>query len=50
MADVLMYVVSLANAMDLDLAGTIEAKMHKNRQKYPADQYQGNYVRPLPEP
>jgi dCTP diphosphatase len=47
MADVLMYVVSLAVAIDLDLASTIEAKMQKNRLKYPADKYQGEYQRPI---
>lgn len=49
MADVFMYVVSLALAIDLDLASTIEAKMAKNRAKYPADKFQGEYRRPLPE-
>jgi len=47
MADVLMYCVSLANAMDFDIAQTIAAKMEKNRKKYPADQFRGHYVRKL---
>ena len=37
LADVLMYCVSLANAMDFDIAQTVAAKMEKNRRKYPAD-------------
>jgi NTP pyrophosphatase (non-canonical NTP hydrolase) len=43
LADVLCYVLALANELDLDLAETLEAKMVKNVQKYPADEYQGRY-------
>lgn len=49
MADVLMYLMSLANAADLDVAATVAAKMEKNRRKYPAEKVQGHYRRPLPE-
>lgn len=38
MADCLCYLLSLANAIDLDLSEATHAKMIKNRQKYPADQ------------
>jgi NTP pyrophosphatase (non-canonical NTP hydrolase) len=47
LADVLMYLMSLANALDLDVASTVHDKMRKNRLKYPADQFQGHYHRPL---
>ncbi len=47
LADVLMYCVSLANAMDLDIAQTVAAKMEKNRKKYPAEKFKGHYRRPL---
>ncbi len=36
LADVLCYCLALANELDLDLASTFEAKMRKNRLKYPA--------------
>jgi dCTP diphosphatase len=49
MADVMMYLMSLANALDLDVAAAIEAKMHKNHKKYPAEQFKGHYQRPLPD-
>lgn len=49
LADVLMYLMSLANALDLDVAETVEQKMAKNRRKYPPEQFQGHYRRPLPE-
>ena len=36
LADVLCYALSLANALDIDIASAIEKKMVKNRIKYPA--------------
>ncbi|MGN6543786.1 MAG: nucleotide pyrophosphohydrolase [Aureliella sp.] len=36
LADVLCYGLSLANALDIDIAQAIEQKMVKNRHKYPA--------------
>jgi dCTP diphosphatase len=47
LSDVLMYCVSMANAMGFDIASTVAAKMERNRQKYPAEQYRGRYERPL---
>jgi NTP pyrophosphatase (non-canonical NTP hydrolase) len=47
MCDVLMYLVSLANAMNIDLASAVEHKMQKNEKKYPAEKFQGHYERPL---
>jgi hypothetical protein len=41
MADVLAYLLALANQLDVDLAATLAAKMQKNAQKYPVDQYFG---------
>lgn len=42
-ADVLAYTLAIANSLDIDLASTLHAKMQKNAQKYPADQYQGRH-------
>ncbi|MBL4843895.1 MAG: nucleotide pyrophosphohydrolase [Planctomycetes bacterium] len=36
-ADVLAYVLSLANVLDLDLAAISAAKMEKNAAKYPSE-------------
>ena len=47
LADVLMYLMSLANALDLDVASTVHAKMRKNRAKYPSERVRGHYERPL---
>ena len=47
LCDVLMYCISLANAMEFDVAQTIHAKMAKNRLKYPPEKFRGHYERPL---
>ncbi len=43
LADVLCYALAMANALELDLTTTIQAKMVKNQAKYPADQFRGRY-------
>ena len=43
LADVLCYCLALTNAMELDLAAAIQAKMEKNRRKYPAETFRGRY-------
>ncbi|MEL6109134.1 MAG: nucleotide pyrophosphohydrolase [Planctomycetota bacterium] len=37
LADCLAYVLSIANAMDIDLSQTLAAKMKRNAKKYPVD-------------
>jgi len=46
LADVLMYCMSLANALDVDVSQIVAAKMQRNRAKYPPEKFQGNYERP----
>ena len=43
LADVLCYVLAIANELDLDLSEIFADKMQKNRQKYPAEEYHGRY-------
>ncbi len=38
LSDVLAYVLSLANALDIDLSAAYAKKMDKNAAKYPADE------------
>ena len=38
LSDCLAYVLSIANAMDIDLSESLAAKMIKNAEKYPAPQ------------
>ena len=43
LADVIGYSFALANELGIDVSGAIRAKMVKNAQKYPAEQYRGRY-------
>ncbi|MEX2187149.1 MAG: nucleotide pyrophosphohydrolase [Pirellulales bacterium] len=45
LADVLCYAMALANELGLDIATTMRAKMLKNVQKYPANEFRGRYGR-----
>jgi dCTP diphosphatase len=42
MADVLVYLVRLADKLDIDLQAAVEEKMILNRAKYPADKVRGD--------
>ena len=42
MADVLIYLVSLANCLDIDLIRAAEDKLAINARKYPVDKARGN--------
>ncbi len=44
MADVAVYLLNLANTLDLDLSEVILAKIAKNAVKYPAEKYKGRYT------
>ena len=43
LADVLIYCLSLANALDVDLSEAIVRKLAHNTRKYPADEYRGRF-------
>ena len=45
-ADVACYLLSLANALDIDLSTAVTAKLAKNAAKYPADRFRGRYYKP----
>jgi NTP pyrophosphatase (non-canonical NTP hydrolase) len=42
-ADVLAYLLSLANAWELDLSTAMREKLVKNARKYPVEQYRGRF-------
>ena len=42
MADILVYLTSLATRLNVDLLAAAEAKLVKNAQKYPADKVRGD--------
>ncbi len=41
LADVVLYCLSMANTLDLDLSDTVLNKIERNKKKYPADLYRG---------
>ena len=41
LADVLIYGLSLANALDMDLSEAVLSKLMKDEAKYPPDRYRG---------
>ena len=43
LADVLIYCLSLANVLDVDLSEAIVRKLAHNARKYPADEYRGRF-------
>jgi NTP pyrophosphatase (non-canonical NTP hydrolase) len=45
-ADVLCYLLALANELEIDLSAAVRDKMVKNAAKYPADQSRGRYAPP----
>lgn len=42
MADVLVYLIDLANKLDVDLLDVADKKMDKNAKKYPIEKAKGN--------
>jgi NTP pyrophosphatase (non-canonical NTP hydrolase) len=46
MADILAFLLSLANATGIDLSASFARKMASNERKYPADLVRGHYCRP----
>ncbi|NLF97790.1 MAG: nucleotide pyrophosphohydrolase [Candidatus Riflebacteria bacterium] len=48
MCDVIAYLLSLANVLDIDISSSMVAKMRKNCQKYPTSDYNGNWKKPEP--
>ncbi|MCR9119456.1 MAG: nucleotide pyrophosphohydrolase [bacterium] len=43
MADVMCYVLAIANELNVDMASAMRDKMKKNVLKYPAEEYRGRY-------
>lgn len=41
LADVIIYSLNMANAMDIDVAHAVLSKIEQNQKKYPADKYYG---------
>jgi len=48
-ADIIIYCLSLANVMNIDLAETVLKKLETNERKYPANKYRGKAFLELTE-
>lgn len=48
LADVLCYVMALANRLEIDLSSAVQAKMVKNAEKYPVERFRGFFGREDP--
>ncbi|WP_027366054.1 nucleotide pyrophosphohydrolase [Desulfotruncus alcoholivorax] len=43
LSDVIIYCLSMANALEIDITDAVRAKVRSNAQKYPIDRYKGKY-------
>jgi NTP pyrophosphatase (non-canonical NTP hydrolase) len=48
-ADILIYCLSLSNALDLDVSSAVLEKLETNEHRYPVDEFRGRFRRPEPE-
>jgi dCTP diphosphatase len=46
LADIVIYCLSLSNALDLDLSSAVLGKLQTNERRYPADEFRGRFRRP----
>ncbi len=46
LADVVIYCLSLSNALDLDVSSAVLGKLETNEGRYPADEFRGRFRRP----
>jgi len=46
LADIMVYCLSMANTVDIDISQAITSKMAKNEHKYPVEQFKGVYKKP----
>jgi NTP pyrophosphatase (non-canonical NTP hydrolase) len=46
LADIIIYCLSLSNALDLDISSAVMGKLETNEHRYPADEFRGRFRRP----
>jgi dCTP diphosphatase len=49
LADILIYCLSLSNALDLDVSSAVLGKPQTNEHRYPTDEFRGRFRRPARE-
>jgi NTP pyrophosphatase (non-canonical NTP hydrolase) len=46
LADIVIYCLSLSNALDLDVSSAVLGKLETNQHRYPADEFRGRFRKP----
>ena len=46
LADIIVYCLSMANTVNIDISRAIVSKIAKNERKYPVEQFKGIYKKP----
>ena len=46
LADIVIYCLSLSNALELDISSAVLGKLQTNEHRYPADEFRGRFRRP----
>jgi dCTP diphosphatase len=46
LADIVIYCLSLSNALDLDVSSAVLGKLQTNEHRYPAEEFRGRFRRP----
>ncbi len=46
LADIVIYCLSLSNALDLDVSSAVLEKLQANEHRYPANEFRGRFRRP----
>ena len=46
LADIIIYCLSMANVLDVNLTKAVLNKLEKNRRKYPVEKFKGVYYKP----
>jgi len=46
LADIVIYCLSLSNALDLEVSSAVLGKLETNEHRYPADEFRGRFRRP----
>jgi NTP pyrophosphatase (non-canonical NTP hydrolase) len=46
LADIVIYCLSLSNALDLDVSSAVLGKLETNEHRYPANEFRGRFRRP----
>jgi len=46
-ADILLYLIMLSYKTDIDLISAVEAKLEKNRKRYPVEKIKGVHTNPI---